>query len=113
MFKAVGCEQGAGKDDAEDCVPTSQELTDWATHRAPGSQREVKAKHVTVSYFPFPFPFRPRQQRVGKGVLAHPSPQCQINQVKLKLQASHRVWKKDQTTIIGRFCTAPLPVNDK
>lgn len=58
MFKAVGCEQGAGKDDAEDCVPTSQELTDWATHRAPGSQREVKAKHVTVSYFPFPFPFQ-------------------------------------------------------
>ncbi|OWK05944.1 PLA1A, partial [Cervus elaphus hippelaphus] len=55
---------------------------------------------------------KPRQQRVGKGVLAHPSPQCQINQVKLKLQASHRVWKKDQTTIIGRFCTAPLPVND-
>ncbi|XP_010799397.3 phospholipase A1 member A isoform X1 [Bos taurus] len=55
----------------------------------------------------------PRHQRVGKGVLAHPSPQCQINQVKLKLQASHRVWKKDQTTIIGRFCTAPLPVNDK
>lgn len=54
----------------------------------------------------------PRQQHVGKGVLAHPSPQCQINQVKLKLQASHRVWKKDQTTIIGRFCTAPLPVND-
>uniref|UniRef100_A0A4W2FRF9 Phospholipase A1 member A n=1 Tax=Bos indicus x Bos taurus TaxID=30522 RepID=A0A4W2FRF9_BOBOX len=54
----------------------------------------------------------PRHQRVGKGVLAHPSPQCQINQVKLKLQASHRVWKKDQTTIIGRFCTAPLPVND-
>ncbi|XP_013818178.1 PREDICTED: phospholipase A1 member A isoform X2 [Capra hircus] len=54
----------------------------------------------------------PKQQRVGKGVLAHPSPQCQIHQVKLKLQASHRVWKKDQTTIIGRFCTAPLPVND-
>ncbi|KAB1283103.1 Phospholipase A1 member A [Camelus dromedarius] len=55
----------------------------------------------------------PRQQRHGKGVIAHPNPQCQINQVKLKFQASHRVWKKDRTTIIGKFCTAPLPVNDK
>ncbi|XP_074220206.1 phospholipase A1 member A isoform X4 [Camelus bactrianus] len=54
----------------------------------------------------------PRQQRHGKGVIAHPNPQCQINQVKLKFQASHRVWKKDRTTIIGKFCTAPLPVND-
>uniref|UniRef100_A0A4X1T2T5 Phospholipase A1 member A n=1 Tax=Sus scrofa TaxID=9823 RepID=A0A4X1T2T5_PIG len=54
----------------------------------------------------------PRQQHQGKGIIAHPSPQCQINQVKLKLQASHRVWKKDRTTIIGKFCTAPLPVND-
>ncbi|KAB1283102.1 Phospholipase A1 member A [Camelus dromedarius] len=56
---------------------------------------------------------KPRQQRHGKGVIAHPNPQCQINQVKLKFQASHRVWKKDRTTIIGKFCTAPLPVNDK
>lgn len=55
MFKAVGCGQGAGKDDAEDCVPTSQELTDRATHRAHGSQGEAKAKCVTVSDFPFPF----------------------------------------------------------
>lgn len=55
MFKAVGCGRDAGKDDAEDCVPTSQELTDQATHRAHGSQGEAKVKHVTVSYFPFPF----------------------------------------------------------
>ncbi|XP_007181942.2 phospholipase A1 member A isoform X2 [Balaenoptera acutorostrata] len=54
----------------------------------------------------------PRQQRHGKGIIAHPSPQCQINQVKLKFQPSHRVWKKDRTVIIGKFCTAPLPIND-
>ncbi|XP_068401620.1 phospholipase A1 member A isoform X2 [Eschrichtius robustus] len=54
----------------------------------------------------------PRQQRHGKGIIAHPSPQCQINQVKLKFQPSHRVWKKDRTIIIGKFCTAPLPIND-
>nr|KAF6477078.1 ADP-ribosylarginine hydrolase [Molossus molossus] len=57
-------------------------------------------------------PHRPRQQLQGRGVLAHPNPLCQIYQVNLKLQASHRVWRKDQTTIVGKFCTAPLPVND-
>ncbi|XP_024907646.1 phospholipase A1 member A isoform X3 [Pteropus alecto] len=55
----------------------------------------------------------PRQQLHGKGVLAHPDPQCQIHQVNLKFQASHRAWRKDRTTIVGQFCTAPLPVNDK
>ncbi|XP_045041839.2 phospholipase A1 member A isoform X2 [Desmodus rotundus] len=54
----------------------------------------------------------PRQQLQGRGVLAHPNPQCQVHQVNLKFQASHWVWRKDQTTIVGKFCTAPLPVND-
>nr|XP_058920724.1 phospholipase A1 member A isoform X4 [Kogia breviceps] len=53
----------------------------------------------------------PRQQRHGKGIIAHPSPQCQIKQVKLTFQTSHR-WKKERTIIIGKFCTAPLPIND-
>eukprot|EP00069_Balaena_mysticetus_P018822 bmy_11746T0 len=82
--------------------PSFQELTDRATRRAPRSQGEAKAKRVQ----------QPRQQRHGKGIIAHPSPQCQINQVKLKFQPSHRVWKKDRTIIIGKFCTAPLPIND-
>ncbi|XP_022363917.1 phospholipase A1 member A isoform X2 [Enhydra lutris kenyoni] len=54
----------------------------------------------------------PRQELQGKGVIAHANPQCQIDQVKLKFHSSHRVWRKDQTTIVGKFCTAPLPVND-
>ncbi|XP_036901458.1 phospholipase A1 member A isoform X1 [Sturnira hondurensis] len=54
----------------------------------------------------------PRQQLQGRGVLAHPDPQCQVHQVNLKFQASHWVWRKDRTTIVGKFCTAPLPVND-
>ncbi|XP_037692047.1 phospholipase A1 member A isoform X2 [Choloepus didactylus] len=55
----------------------------------------------------------PKQQLQGKGIIAHPNPQCQINQVKLKFQASNWVWRKDRmTTIVGRFCTAPLPVHD-
>ncbi|XP_054337978.1 phospholipase A1 member A isoform X5 [Pongo pygmaeus] len=55
----------------------------------------------------------PKQQRYGKGIIAHATPQCQINQVKFKFQSSNRVWKKDRTTIIGKFCTALLPVNDR
>ncbi|KAM8905955.1 phospholipase A1 member A isoform 2-T2 [Lycaon pictus] len=57
-------------------------------------------------------PCTPRQELQGKGVIAHANPQCQINQVKLKFHSSHRVWRKDRTTIVGKFCTAPLPVND-
>ncbi|XP_037382510.2 phospholipase A1 member A [Talpa occidentalis] len=55
----------------------------------------------------------PKQQLQGKAVMAHANPPCQINQVKLKLKASIlKVWKKDQTVLAGKFCTAPLPVND-
>ncbi|XP_076974351.1 phospholipase A1 member A [Tamandua tetradactyla] len=54
----------------------------------------------------------PKQQLQGKGIIAHPNPPCQINLVKFKFQASNRIWRKDHTTIIGRFCTAPLPVDD-
>ncbi|XP_008054258.1 phospholipase A1 member A-like, partial [Carlito syrichta] len=54
----------------------------------------------------------PKRQLQGKGLIAHSNPPCQIHQVMFKYQASKRVWKKDRTTIVGRFCTAPLPVND-
>ncbi|XP_023407525.1 phospholipase A1 member A isoform X2 [Loxodonta africana] len=54
----------------------------------------------------------PKQQLQGKGILAHPYPPCQINQVKLKFQASKWALRKDRTTIVGKFCAAPLPLND-
>ncbi|XP_008576996.1 PREDICTED: phospholipase A1 member A isoform X1 [Galeopterus variegatus] len=54
----------------------------------------------------------PRQQCQGKGIIAHPNPQCQINQVKLQFKASTQIWKKKQTTIVGNFCTSALPVHD-
>nr|XP_012319366.1 phospholipase A1 member A isoform X4 [Aotus nancymaae] len=54
----------------------------------------------------------PKQQWQGKGIIAHATPQCRINQVKFKLRSSSRVWKKDWTTVVGKFCTAPLPVHD-
>uniref|UniRef100_A0A2K6C942 Phospholipase A1 member A n=1 Tax=Macaca nemestrina TaxID=9545 RepID=A0A2K6C942_MACNE len=55
----------------------------------------------------------PKRQLHGKGIIAHATPQCQIKQVKFKFQSSNRVWKKDRTTIIGKFCTALLPVNHR
>lgn len=54
----------------------------------------------------------PRQQLQGKGIIAHPDPLCQINQVKFKFQVPSRVWRKDRSTVAGKFCIAPLPVND-
>uniref|UniRef100_A0A8C5KMG8 Phospholipase A1 member A n=1 Tax=Jaculus jaculus TaxID=51337 RepID=A0A8C5KMG8_JACJA len=54
----------------------------------------------------------PKQQLQGRGIIAHPSPPCQINQVRFKFQVPGRVWKKDRSTIVGEFCTAPLPVHD-
>ncbi|KAM5281119.1 phospholipase A1 member A [Ctenodactylus gundi] len=54
----------------------------------------------------------PKQQLQGKAVIAHPNPLCQADQVKFKFQASRRVWKRDRTTVVGKFCTAPLPVHD-
>ncbi|XP_005327680.2 phospholipase A1 member A [Ictidomys tridecemlineatus] len=54
----------------------------------------------------------PGQQLRGRGVIAHPEPQCQIKQVKLKFQASSHVWNKNKSTIVGKFCMTPLPVND-
>lgn len=55
----------------------------------------------------------PREQVQGKGVIAHTSPQCQISQVKLKFRSSTRIWRKDKSIVVGKFCAAPLPVNNK
>lgn len=54
----------------------------------------------------------PREQVQGKGVIAHSSPQCQISQVKFKFRSTARAWRKDRSTIVGKFCTAPLPVDN-
>ncbi|XP_004606834.1 phospholipase A1 member A [Sorex araneus] len=54
----------------------------------------------------------PKEKVHGKGVIAHISPPCQINQVKLKFRSFTRVWRKDRSTVVGTFCIAPLPVNN-
>ncbi|XP_015669880.1 phospholipase A1 member A [Protobothrops mucrosquamatus] len=53
----------------------------------------------------------PKQQMLGKGLLIHSAPLCQIESV--MLQHHHKFWKrkKDEPPIVGHFCTAPLPVD--
>ncbi|XP_074856666.1 phospholipase A1 member A [Carettochelys insculpta] len=53
----------------------------------------------------------PKQQMLGKGVLAHPVPLCQIEAVMLKYVPKRQIWKKDETLIVGKFCTIALPVS--
>uniref|UniRef100_A0A8D0HLF3 Phospholipase A1 member A n=1 Tax=Sphenodon punctatus TaxID=8508 RepID=A0A8D0HLF3_SPHPU len=56
---------------------------------------------------------RPKQQTKGKAILAHPAPLCQIESVSIQYIPKNRMWrKKDETSISGKFCTAPLPVNN-
>ncbi|XP_053151863.1 phospholipase A1 member A isoform X2 [Hemicordylus capensis] len=52
----------------------------------------------------------PQQQTLGKGLLTHSAPLCQMEKVMLQYQS--RAWwkKKDKAPVTGRFCTAPLPV---
>ncbi|XP_020841534.2 phospholipase A1 member A [Phascolarctos cinereus] len=52
-----------------------------------------------------------KNQFIGKGLIAHSIPHCHINQVILKVLSSNHVWKKDKSSITGRFCAIPLPAN--
>ncbi|ETE67007.1 Phospholipase A1 member A, partial [Ophiophagus hannah] len=55
----------------------------------------------------------PKHQMLGKGLLIHSAPLCQIESV--MLQHLHKFWKrnKDESPIVGHFCTASLPVDKK
>ncbi|KAJ6658347.1 hypothetical protein lerEdw1_020619 [Lerista edwardsae] len=55
----------------------------------------------------------PKQQTMGKGLLTHSAPLCQIERV--MLQYRPKIWriKKNETPIVGQFCTASLPVNTR
>ncbi|KAH1186245.1 hypothetical protein KIL84_018994 [Mauremys mutica] len=55
----------------------------------------------------------PKQQQLGKGVLAHPVPLCQIDAVTLKYLPKSQIWKKDKAVIVGNFCTTALPVSNR
>ncbi|XP_027509408.1 phospholipase A1 member A isoform X2 [Corapipo altera] len=53
----------------------------------------------------------PTYQDVGKRLLAHQVPLCQINSVTLKYIPKKRFWRRDEPSIVGKFCVAPLPLN--
>ncbi|XP_003226827.1 phospholipase A1 member A isoform X1 [Anolis carolinensis] len=54
----------------------------------------------------------PKQQTLGKGLLMHSVPLCQIERVTL-LSRPSKTWsrKKNGNPIVGQFCTAQLPVD--
>ncbi|PKU38867.1 phospholipase a1 member hypothetical protein [Limosa lapponica baueri] len=55
----------------------------------------------------------PKHHVMGKRLLAHRVPPCQINSVTLKYLPKNQFWRKDDTFIVGKFCTAPLPLDNK
>ncbi|KAH0628678.1 hypothetical protein JD844_010096, partial [Phrynosoma platyrhinos] len=54
----------------------------------------------------------PKQQTLGKGLLTHSAPLCQMESVTLLYRPS-KTWsrRKDRTPIVGQFCTVQLPVD--
>lgn len=52
----------------------------------------------------------PKQEEVGRRLLAHRAPLCQTNSVTLKYLPKNRFWRKDESHIVGKFCAAPLPL---
>ncbi|KAM6416729.1 phospholipase A1 member A isoform 2-T3 [Pluvialis apricaria] len=53
----------------------------------------------------------PKHQEMGKRLLAHRVPLCQINSVTLKYLPKNQFWRKDESSIVGKFCAAPLPLD--
>ncbi|XP_053226465.1 phospholipase A1 member A isoform X1 [Podarcis raffonei] len=53
----------------------------------------------------------PKQQTLGRGLLTHSAPLCQMKSV--MLQYRHKTWRrnKEEAPVWGQFCTAPLPVD--
>ncbi|XP_010292003.1 PREDICTED: phospholipase A1 member A [Phaethon lepturus] len=51
----------------------------------------------------------PKHQEMGKRLMAHRVPLCQINSVTLKYLPKNQFWRKDESSIVGKFCAAPLP----
>ncbi|XP_053937871.1 phospholipase A1 member A isoform X2 [Cuculus canorus] len=53
----------------------------------------------------------PKHKETGKRLLAHRVPLCQINSVTLKYVPKNQFWRKDESSIVGEFCAASLPLN--
>uniref|UniRef100_K7FHG2 Phospholipase A1 member A n=1 Tax=Pelodiscus sinensis TaxID=13735 RepID=K7FHG2_PELSI len=55
----------------------------------------------------------PKQQLLGRGVLAHQAPLCQVEVVMLKYLPKKHLWKTDEALIAGKFCTTAMPVSQR
>ncbi|KAK2540964.1 Pla1a, partial [Columba guinea] len=55
----------------------------------------------------------PKHKETGKRLLAHRVPLCQINSVTLKYLPRNLFWRKDESSIVGKFCAALLPLDSK
>ncbi|NXP40218.1 PLA1A Phospholipase, partial [Leiothrix lutea] len=53
----------------------------------------------------------PKDEETGKHLLAHRVPLCQINTVTLKYIPKNHFWSKDEPSVVGKFCVAPLPLS--
>ncbi|XP_008934677.1 PREDICTED: phospholipase A1 member A isoform X2 [Merops nubicus] len=53
----------------------------------------------------------PKHQEMGKRLLAHRVPLCQVNSVTLKYLPKNQFWRKDESSIVGKFCAASLPLD--
>ncbi|XP_061221408.1 phospholipase A1 member A [Neopsephotus bourkii] len=74
-------------------IVTSIEITFWSN----STKDTVK---ITI----------PKHQEVGKRLLAHRVPLCHMNSVTLKYLPKNQFWRKDEASIDGTFCAAPLPL---
>ncbi|KAM6097528.1 phospholipase A1 member A isoform 2-T2 [Chlamydotis macqueenii] len=53
----------------------------------------------------------PKHQETGKRLLAHRVSLCEINNVTLKYLPKNHFWRKDESSIVGKFCVALLPLD--
>ncbi|PKK32542.1 phospholipase A1 member A, transcript variant X1 [Columba livia] len=53
----------------------------------------------------------PKHKEMGRRLLAHRVPLCQINSVTLKYLPRNLFWRKDESSIVGKFCAALLPLD--
>ncbi|KAM9565580.1 phospholipase A1 member A isoform 4-T6 [Guaruba guarouba] len=75
-------------------IATSIEITFWSN----STKDTVK---ITI----------PKHQEVGKRLLGLRVPLCQVNSVTLKYLPKNQFWRKDEASIDGKFCAAPLPLD--
>lgn len=86
--------------------------SEWVL-QAPPVFQSASRRCWTPALTSLPFHCRPKHEEVGRRLLAHRAPLCQTNSVTLKYLPKNRFWRKDESDIVGKFCSAPLPLGNK